>query len=171
MRIPVPIETERLLLRPFTREDVTPMLEVYGDAEVMRFIPGGALDASATAQMLAAYAHAQETRGFAVWAVVLKGTGRLVGDAGFNLFTVTGEPELGYSLARRAWGNGYASEAARGCLAAAFAHLDCARVVALVDVDNEPSQRVAGRIGMEPLETIEAHGRPHLLFAAAGEAG
>ena len=168
--IPLPIETERLLLRPFTPEDVTPMLDVYGDPEVMRFIPGGAVDPPVVAQMLAAYTQAQETRGFAVWGVVLKSSGRLIGDAGFNLFARTGEPELGYSLARDAWGNGYASEAAGGCLAAAFAHLDCARVVALVDVDNEASQRVAARIGMARLETVEAHGRPHVLFAATREA-
>ena len=166
MTIPVPIETERLLLRPFTPEDVTVMLDVYGDAEVMRFIPGGAVDEAATEQMLAGYARMQETHGFAVWAVVVKSTGRLVGDAGFHLFARTGDPELGYSLARAAWGNGYASEAASGCLAAAFAHLDCARVVALVDIDNEASQRVAGRIGMQRVDTVEAHGRPHVLFEA-----
>ena len=68
MTIPVPIETERLLLRPFTPEDVTVMLDVYGDAEVMRFIPGGAVDEAATEQMLAGYARMQETHGFAVWA-------------------------------------------------------------------------------------------------------
>ena len=93
MNIPLPIETERLLLRAFTADDVPSMLDVYGDAEVMRYIPGGVLDARATAQMLAAYERAQETRGFAVWGVVLRSTGRLIGDAGFNLFATTGEPE------------------------------------------------------------------------------
>ncbi len=170
MTIPLPIETERLVLRAFTVEDVEAMLSVYGDPEVMRFIPSGVLDAPATARMLAAYRRAQETRGFSVWAVVLKSTGRIVGDAGFNLFAETGEPELGYSLARHAWGNGYASEAASGCLAAAFAHLHCVRVVALVDVDNEASQRVAARIGMERIDTIQAHGRPHALFVRSREA-
>jgi ribosomal-protein-alanine N-acetyltransferase len=168
--IPLPIETERLLLRPLEARDVEPMLAVYGDAEVMRFIPGGVLDAAATARVLSSYVRAQETRGFAVWGVVLKSSGRLIGDAGFNVFAATGEPELGYSLARAAWGHGYASEAARGCLDAAFAHLACARVLALVDVDNDASQRVAERIGMARLETIDAHGRPHVLFERRREA-
>jgi RimJ/RimL family protein N-acetyltransferase len=170
VRVPLPIETDRLLLRSFGPDDVDEMLDVYGDADVMRFIPGGVLDARATARMLAAYASAQATRGYAVWGIVLKSTGRLIGDAGFNVFAETGEPELGYSLARATWGNGYASEAARGCLDAAFAHLGCARVVALVDVDNAASHQVATRIGMQRLETIQAHGRPHVLYATAREA-
>ena len=170
MSIPLPIETERLLLRAFTADDVDAMLDVYGDPEVMRFIPSGVLDAAATARMLASYARVQQARGYAFWAVTLKSTGRLIGDAGFNVFAATGEPELGYSFARAAWGNGYASEAARACLGAAFAHLDCDRVVALVDVDNAASQRVAAKIGMDRIETIEAHGRPHVLFARAREA-
>jgi RimJ/RimL family protein N-acetyltransferase len=169
VRVPLPIETERLRLRTFTPDDVDEMLGVYADAEVMRYIPGGVLDARATTRMLAAYASAQATRGFAVWGIVLKSTGRLIGDAGFNVFAETGEPELGYSLVRDAWGNGYASEAARGCLDAAFAHIGCERVVALVDVDNVLSQRVTARIGMTRIDTIQAHGRPHHLYETARE--
>jgi RimJ/RimL family protein N-acetyltransferase len=165
MSIPLPIETERLVLRPFTADDVKAMLAVYGDPEVMRFIPSGVLDAPATARMLDSYGRVQATRGYAFWAVILKETGELIGDAGFNVYAPTGEPELGYSLARAAWGRGYASEAARACLDAAFAHLDCGRVVALVDVDNAASQRVAAKIGMERIGTVEAHGRPHVMFA------
>jgi len=170
VRIPLPIETERLLLRSFSPEDVDAMLGVYGDPEVMRFIPSGVRDAAATARMLESYARVQATSGYAFWAIVLKSSGRLIGDAGFNVFAQTGEPELGYSLARAAWGHGYASEAARACLDAAFAHLDCGRVVALVDVDNAASQRVAARIGMERIDTVEAHGRPHALFARERDA-
>ena len=89
---------------------------------------------------------------------------RFVGDVGFGVYEPTGEPELGYSLARSDWGRGYATEAARACLDAALTHLTDARVVALVDAENHASLRVAERIGMRHVDTVEAHGRPHILF-------
>jgi len=167
MAIPLPIETDRLFLRPFDPEsDSEPMLAVYGDAEVMCFIPGGALRGlEAVKETLERYAQAQETRGFSSWAVVERDGGLLIGDAGFGLFRPTGDVELGYTLRRDRWGYGYATEAARACLAAGFAHLDVTRIVALVDEENVGSTRVAERVGMARIDTIEAHGRPHAFFA------
>src|SRR5205814_465429 len=95
------------------------------------------------------YARAQEERGFSSWALIELVSGRLIGDVGFGVFAPTGDVELGYTLARDAWGRGYATEAASACLAAGLADLDVGRIIALVAVDNETSQRVAMRIGME----------------------
>ncbi len=89
----------------------------------------------------------------------------MIGDVGFGIFEPTGEIELGWTLARDRWGRGYATEAAAACLSAGLAHLGAPRIVALVDAENEPSLRVAERIGMARIETVEAHGRPHVLFA------
>ena len=91
--------------------------------------------------------------------------GLVIGDAGLALFRPTGDVELGYTLRRDRWGYGYATEAARACLAAGFAHLDVTRIVALVDEENVSSARVAERVGMARIDTIEAHGRPHAFFA------
>jgi len=167
MPIRLPIETERLLVRPFVPEaDSKPMLAVYGDPEVMRYIPGGALSAEAVRATLEEHAQAHEERGFSSWALIELASGRLIGDVGFGIFTQTGDIELGYTLARDAWGRGYATEAASACLAGGLAHLGVPRIIAVVVLDNKTSQRVAARIGMERVETIEAHGRPHALFAA-----
>jgi len=167
MAVPLPIETERLLIRPFLVEaDTEPMFVVYGDAEVMRFIPGGPLaGVEAVRTTLEAHAMAQQNRGFAFWAVVERGSGRVIGDAGFGIFEPTGDVELGYTLARDCWDCGYATEAAGACLAAGIAHLAAPRIVAVVDEANEASLRVAERIGMTRIEMIEAHGRPHVLYA------
>lgn len=167
--IALPIETERLAIRCFLPEaDAEPMFAVYGDAEVMRFIPGGPLaDEVAVRSLLERYAEAQERQGFSSWAVVERQTGRLIGDAGFGIFEPTGEVELGYTLARDCWGQGYATEAARACLAAGLAKRMAPRIIAVVDAENEASLRVSGRIGMSRVETIHAHGRPHVLFAAS----
>src|SRR5205823_6518662 len=164
--IPLPIETERLVVRVFRPvEDAEPMLDVYGDQEVMRFIPGGALDLHGVRATLESHVRDHAARGLAFWAVVERETGRVIGDVGFGVFKPTGDVELGYTLARSAWGRGYATEAAGACLAAGFAHLGVARIVAVVDARNALSLRVAERIGMARMETILAHGRPHVLFA------
>jgi [ribosomal protein S5]-alanine N-acetyltransferase len=163
--IPVPIETARLVLRPFTPGDVGPMSRIFGDPEVMRFITTiGVLDEVQTEIKLGEYARVHEERGFGFLAVVRRSDGRVIGDAGFSLFEPTGDPELGYSLARHAWGHGYASEAAAACIAAAFAHLAAVRVVAVVDDDNAASLRVAERIGMQRADTMDVGGRPHTVL-------
>jgi [ribosomal protein S5]-alanine N-acetyltransferase len=164
--IPLPIETERLLLRAFTTADVPSMLGIYGDPDVMRHVRGvGVLDRRGTEALLEQYEQAQRERGFSTWAVVEKASGRTVGDAGFEVYRSTGEPELGYTLAADAWGRGFGSEAARACVDAAFAHLAVGRIVAKVEVDNERSLRLARRLGMTPIERIEVEGRPHVLLA------
>jgi RimJ/RimL family protein N-acetyltransferase len=168
MRVPLPIETERLTIREFLPDaDADAMLTVYGDPQVMRFVPGGAFRGIDTMRArLKTYARDSSRRGFSSWAIVERESRRVIGDVGFGVFAPTGDIELGYTLAREVWGHGYATEAAGACLAAGLAHLSAPRIIAVVDEDNSRSQRVAERIGMTRLETIEAHRRPHVLFAA-----
>jgi RimJ/RimL family protein N-acetyltransferase len=169
MAIPLPIETGRLVLRSFDPgADAGAMTSVYCDAEVMRLIPGGPLAGRDAVQAaLERHAADQIERGFAFWAVVERTSSRVVGDAGFGIFAPTGDVELGYTLARDAWGLGYGVEAAGASLAAGLEHLDVHRIVAVIDAENAASQRVAERIGMRLDAQIEAYGRPHLLFARA----
>jgi len=164
--VQLPIETARLLIRSFEPEaDTEPMFRVYGDPEVMRFIPGGALSGEpAVRSLLEHYVEAHRRQGFSSWAVVEQKTGRPVGDVGFGIFEPTGEIELGYTLARAYWGQGYAAEAARACLVAGLEQLAVPRIIAVVDAENEASLRVPERIGMLRSKTIDAHGRPHVLF-------
>jgi ribosomal-protein-alanine N-acetyltransferase len=134
----------------------------------MRFIPGGAVaDEQAVRSLLDRYVEAHRRLGFSSWAVIERKTGRPIGDVGFGVFEPTGEIELGYTLARDSWGHGYATEAARSCLAAGLEQLVVERIIAVVDAENQRSLSVPERIGMRRIETIQAHGRPHVLFAAA----
>jgi RimJ/RimL family protein N-acetyltransferase len=168
MSVALPIETERLLIRSFDADaDSASMLGVYGDPEVMRFIPGGALaDVEAVKALLDGYANAYRTFGFSSWGLVERASGSLIGDVGFGIFEPTGDIELGHTLARPHWGHGYATEAAGACLAAGRAQLHAERIIAVVDETNESSLRVAQRIGMRRAAVLSAHGRPHVLFAA-----
>jgi RimJ/RimL family protein N-acetyltransferase len=163
--ISLPIETERLLVRPFQPDDVDAMAKIYSDPDVMRHVSIGVLDRERTAALLEDYRRAQERHGFSSWAVVEKESGTVVGDVGFGLYPPTGEPELGYTLAAGFWGRGYALEAARACVAAAFAYLPCLRLVAKVQPDNERSLRLAERLGMRTVDAIDVDGQPHLLLA------
>ena len=169
MSIPLPIETERLVVRCFVPEaDAGSMFRVYGDAEVMRFIPGGALsDEQAVRSLLERYVETHRRQGFSSWAVVDRETARPIGDVGFGIFEPTGEVELGYTLGRACWGRGYATEAASACLLAGLEELRVPRIIAVVDAENEASLRVSERIGMKKVETVHAHGRPHVVFAAS----
>lgn len=163
----LPIVTARLRIRPFEPGDVGPMMGVYGDARVMRYIPGGALaDEHAVRKIMDEQLLAHAARGYAYYAVELATDGSIVGDAGFGLFEPTGDIELGYTFARNAWGHGYATEAAAACLEAGLAGLDVRRIIAVADVENAASHRVAQRIGMRRDGKIQAHGRPHVLFVS-----
>jgi [ribosomal protein S5]-alanine N-acetyltransferase len=165
VKIPLPIETERLLIRPFEADDVDPMTEIYGDPEVMRHVATGVLDRNGTAALLEQYREAQNRDGFSSWAVVEKASGTVLGDVGFGLYAPTGEPELGYTMARAVWGRGYGFEAARACIDAAFTHLPYRRLVGKVEPENQRSLRLAERLGMHTVETIDVDGRLHLLLA------
>jgi RimJ/RimL family protein N-acetyltransferase len=165
LTIPLPLETERLLIRPFDEPDADSMAEIYGDPDVMRHICLGVLDRERTTALLEEYQSSQKEHGLSTWAVVEKESGRVVGDVGFGIHAPTGEPELGYTLAAAVWGHGYGLEAARACVDAAFAHLPYSRIVAKVEPGNAPSLRVAEQLGMRPVETIDVDGRPHLLLA------
>ena len=161
----LPIVTPRLTIRPFVAGDAGPMMAVYGHPGVMRYIPGGPLpDVDAVRAIMDEQILAQAERGYAYYAVELIADGSVIGDAGFGLFEPTGDVELGYTFARRAWGVGYATEAAAACLEAALAGLDVPRVIAVAEVENVASHRVAESIGMRRDGEIEAHGRPHVLF-------
>jgi ribosomal-protein-alanine N-acetyltransferase len=107
MPVTLPIETERLLVRSFDPvADSLSMFSVYGDPEVMRFIPGGALaDVEAVRRLLDEYAHAQRAEGFSSWVIVERESGSLIGDVGFGIFEPTGDIELGFTLARSYWGS------------------------------------------------------------------
>lgn len=165
-----PLRGERVLLRPFETTDVPAAHGVYGDEEVMRYVgAGGAVPPEETARMIAGYRRHQREHGFAFWAVVDRGSGALIGDAGIEV-TEHG-PELGYTLARTAWGQGLATEAARLCVAAAFGPLGMLRLVALADVENPASARVLEKIGFSRRGRTTAFGRAHHAFEHSRPAG
>jgi RimJ/RimL family protein N-acetyltransferase len=151
------LETERLRLRWFREDDFEAYAKICRDPEVMRFI-GGQLNTDIEVWRQMAYFMGHwHFRGYGLWAVEEKITGKMVGRIGF--FDPIGWPafELGWTLGRESWGKGYATEGAQRALAYAFTELDRDHVISLIAPANTASAKVAERLG----ETIE--GKTELL--------
>jgi ribosomal-protein-alanine N-acetyltransferase len=148
--MPVILETPRLVLRTWTLDDAEAAFAVYSDPEVMRFLSGPpARDVEETRARLAARPIAQQERyGFCLWAVVEKATGTVIGSCGLKHLDDGPDVEVGYHLARSAWGKGYATEAAAACLRYGFERLGLRRILAVVNPANGASRRVLEKIGM-----------------------
>jgi RimJ/RimL family protein N-acetyltransferase len=167
----VELDTERLCLRPFTAADHDAIHAVYADPEVMRWVGHGAHRTPAeTARALRGYADALAARGYGFVAVVERSSGAVVGDAGLHPLAGRGpDVELGYTLARAAWGRGYATETAAALVEHAFGALGFPRVMAQVEPDNLASRRVLEKLGMTERGVRLAYGRPHVLYGVERE--
>ncbi|GAA1596239.1 GNAT family N-acetyltransferase [Actinomadura kijaniata] len=157
------LETERLVLRPFTGDDFADYAAMLADPEVGRFL-GGTLSAEDAWRNLAMVIGHRVIRGYSMWALVEKDGGRFVGRAG--PWRPHGWPglEVGWALARSAWGRGYATEAARAAVDYCFDVLGAEEVVSLIRPDNVASLRVAERIGHRHLRDAELMGTPCLVY-------
>ena len=164
------METERLVLRMFRESDTDAYAEMMSDPEVMRFLGGGkpAPRAEAWRNMAMMLGHWQ-LRGYGMWAVEEKATGEMVGRVG--CWHPEGWPglEVGWTLRRRFWGRGYATEAARASIDYAFKALDQTRVISLIAPANVNSIRVAERLGEKPTGEWEVSGTKVIVYAVGRE--
>ena len=151
------VETDRLVLRRFTGEDLELLVELDGDPEVKRYIDGGAaVDRQELAEMLAWWlGYYERYEGYGFWAAVEKRSGAFLG--WFHLRPGEGagprEPELGYRLRREAWGRGFATEGSRALVDKAFSELGAERVYASTMVVNIGSWRVMEKAGLRHVRT------------------
>jgi [ribosomal protein S5]-alanine N-acetyltransferase len=158
------LDTPRLLLRPFGLGDAARVHPVYSDPEVMRYVATGPMASLAlTERLLADYRAHQARHGFSFWAVVERGSGTVIGDAGLYR-TPGGDVELGYTLGAAWWGRGYATEAAGAWLTCAFGTLGIREVTALAEPANVASLHVLEKLGMRRDGERLAFGRPHAVF-------
>ncbi|MGC8640680.1 MAG: GNAT family N-acetyltransferase [Isosphaeraceae bacterium] len=158
------IETERLLLRLFRESDLDAYAEMCGDPEVMKYLGGTTMSRADAWRNMAIILGHWQLRGFGLWAVELRESGQFVGRVG--CWRPEGWPgvELAWSLGRRFWGNGYATEAARTALDVAFTHLGQSHVISMIHRENEASIRVAGRLGMRREGSAELLGHPVVVY-------
>lgn len=152
--------TSRLVLRHWREEDREPWAQLGADPEVMQHFPKTLTREESDAFVDWAGA-ALDERGWGLWAVEGRQSGRFLGFTGLNepSFDAHFTPaiEIGWRLRRDAWGSGFATEAARGVLAVAFEDLELPEVVSFTAVPNERSQAVMRRLGMthDPAEDFD----------------
>lgn len=148
---PVARRTERLLLRQWREDDRDPFAAMNADPEVMRHFPS-VLDREASDGVLDRLRAAVDEQGWGLWAVERLDTGQLLGFTGLS---VPRHPlpfmpcvEVGWRLARSAWGHGFATEAAREALRVGFDELGLDEVVSFAVVGNTASRAVMERLGL-----------------------
>jgi RimJ/RimL family protein N-acetyltransferase len=150
--------TDRLLLRRWRPEDREPLAAIHADPEVMRHVGNGAvLGRGLSDDLLWRFEREWDARGFGLWAVTLRSAGSGAPPLGFCGLTVPmflpsvpSAVEVGWQLAREAWGHGYATEAASAALEFGFEEHGIEEIVAIINPGNERSLRVAARLGMLP---------------------
>lgn len=145
------LRTARLILRNWRPEDFEPWAALNADPEVMRHFPAMLTRVEADAMAARNRDHIDQ-HGFGLWAVERREDGAFLGFTGLMTLRESNPlapgVEAGWRLARHAWGQGYATEAARAAMDDGFTRLGLAQIVAFTAVPNLPSQAVMARLGM-----------------------
>jgi RimJ/RimL family protein N-acetyltransferase len=162
-----PIETERLLLRDLSSDDLPAYESLYADPEVTRFLAGAPTETEGVRDWLDRRLASNADGSSAIRTIFERATGAFVGRSGLLTWDIDGsrETEVGYALARPYWGKGYATEAAMAVRDDAVDRLSHRRLISLILVGNERSIRVAERLGMRHERDLEILGLPAHLYA------
>jgi RimJ/RimL family protein N-acetyltransferase len=151
MLAPVTLTTERLLLRPWRASDREPFAELNADPEVMEFLP--ATPRAVSDEHAGRVDSHFQQHGYGFWAVEERGGRPFVGFVGLwhTSFASHFTPciEVGWRLARSAWGRGYASEGAREAVRFGFEDLGLTELVAITVPANVRSRHVMEKLGMQ----------------------
>ena len=165
------LETQRLLLREMTGDDFSALASILQE-ELTMYAYEGAFSASATQAWLDKNLTRYREDGVGLWAVVLKESGDMIGQAGLTWQEVNGKrvPEVGYLFNRAYWGKGYATEAAIACKEYGFNQLEFDEIFSIIRDTNIASMNVAIRNGMLVRERFVKHYKgvemPHYAFSA-----
>jgi RimJ/RimL family protein N-acetyltransferase len=145
------LTTDRLLLRQWRESDREPFAALNADPAVMEHFPALQTREQSDA-LIDRNIPELDDRGWGLWALEVKDTGEFIGFTGLNVPTFEAPflpgVEIGWRLSKGAWGNGYATEAARAALAYGFGPAGLDEIVSFTATTNLPSQRVMQRIGM-----------------------
>lgn len=144
------IETKRLILREYTWEDFSALYEIFSDPETMQHYPAP-FDEEKTRNWIQRNMNRYREYGFGLWAVVLKESGKVIGDCGLTIQNIDGEqlPEIGYHIHKDCQKKGYGSEAARAVRDWAFENLPYDTIYSYMKYTNIGSYSTALANGMK----------------------
>jgi len=158
VRLVVTLETPRLVLRLPQDADVSPLMDIHQNPDVMKYVlignpAAGIIAAWRSVALMIGHWH---LRGYGQWTVLEKTDGQVVGRVG--LWNPEGWPgiELGWVVRRERWGRGLATEAATAALNWTWDNVATDHVISLIQADNARSIRVAEKLGerFERTETV-----------------
>ena len=156
------IVTERLILRSVSDSDLDKLYDiVFSDAEVMSQAFDGKPLSRAQAADFFARSFDHDGNGMQLAALMLKGSGTVIGFAGLLESTALGKQdfEIGFVLGREYWGRGYATEIGLAQIEYGLVQKNCSRLLAFVSPQNEASKSALLKIGMEHHANIETSSR------------
>jgi [ribosomal protein S5]-alanine N-acetyltransferase len=157
------LETERLILRDFVKEDWQRVLEYQSDPLYLRYNDWTERTPEAVQEFIEMFINhqRQEPRIKFQLAVVLKSSNELIGNCGVRMHDIDShEADIGYELDPKHWNHGYATEAARAVVDFGFSHLGLHRIWASCVAENIGSAHVLEKLGMQ----LEGRLREHKYF-------
>lgn len=163
------LETNRLRLRELTWSDYEALRMILCDDEVM-YAYNGAFSETEIKVWLERQLKRYMEYGFGLWAVIQKGSGEMIGQCGLTMQPWKERQllEVGYLFRKDFWHQGFATEAARGCMSYAYDKLGADEIFSIIRDTNLPSRKVAIRNDMEIVDHWVKHYRgmdmPHLLY-------
>lgn len=147
----ISIRTDRLILRQWKKGDLEPFANMNADPRVREYFPGLQTREESDHSVSLVSGHI-EKYGWGFWAASLVETGEFIGFIGLEdvYFQANFVPavEIGWRLAYKHWGKGYATEGALACLRYGFETLKLDEIVSFTAVENTRSRRVMEKIGM-----------------------
>ena len=162
------LETERLILRELTLDDLDHLFALYHSPDARKYYSEGIPSYEETKQELEwmiqqCYARYR----FGMWATIHKETGKFIGRCGLTPMNIEGreEIEVGYMLAKEYWGQGLATEAAQAILQYGLEQVGLSRLICVINPANQASSRVAQKIGMTLEIDGDVNGEPTLLYS------
>jgi len=152
------LETERLVLRQFTEDDLDNLFDLDGDPDVMRFINGGRPTplVQVRHEILPTYLRPSRIPGFGTWVALERSSGGFLGWFGFRppKDGSTDDPELGFRLRKSGWGKGYATEGFARSYPKGFSEYSVRRVFAMTMTVDIASRRVMEKAGLKFVRTL-----------------
>ncbi len=154
------IETQRLILREFQRDDAQELSLILANPKVMKFSPTGILSVAQTQEKVESFITSYKKYGFGKWAVVLKESRELIGYCGIALEEIDSknEREIGYRFDSKLWGKGLATEAADAALHYGFENFNFPCILGIVERSNTASARVLEKLDMKYERETIFHG-------------
>ncbi len=161
--MPLPLTTERLVLRPPTLDDLDAWHAVYVDAEKVWYgAPRSSLEENRE-KLTRQIEHFAED-GFGMCAVDLAASGETIGAAGLQHLEGGPEIEVGYRFLKAHWGEGYATESARASIDFGFDEVGLERIVAVALETNVASRRVLVKCGLREVGLTHVYGLEHVKY-------